>query len=50
MWVLDGEGGFDEAMIDEIDGDKAFVKVEWEPNTFKTTKIMQVKNLMMFLT
>jgi len=42
VWVPDGEGGFDEAMIDEIDGDKVTVKVGWEPKTFKTAQIMQV--------
>ena len=42
VWVPDGEGGFDEAMIDEIDGDKVTVKVGWEPKTFKTSQIMQV--------
>ena len=42
VWVPDGEGGFDEAMIEEIDGDKVTVKVGWEPKTFKTSQIMQV--------
>ena len=26
VWVPDGEGGFDEAMIDSVDGDKVNVK------------------------
>jgi len=42
VWVPDGEGGFDEAMIEEIDGDKVTVKVGWEPKTFKTSQMMQV--------
>lgn len=42
VWVPDGEGGYDEAMIDEIDGDKVSVKVGWEPKTYKTSQIMQV--------
>merc|ERR1711970_229704 len=42
VWVPDGEGGFDEAMIEEIDGDKLTVKVGWEPKTFKTSQMMQV--------
>ena len=42
VWVPDGEGGFDEAMIDEIDGEKVSVKVGWEPKVFKTSQIMQV--------
>ena len=37
VWVPDGEGGFDEAMIEETcDGDKVKVKVGWEPKTFKS--------------
>ena len=31
VWVPDGEGGFDEALIDTVDGDKVTVKVGWEP-------------------
>ena len=58
MWVPDGEGGFDEAMIDNIDGEKvnfiifsklnltfffkANVKVGWEEKTFKASQLMQV--------
>ena len=38
----DGEGGFDEAMIDTVDGDKVNVKVGWEPKTFKSAQVMQV--------
>ena len=37
-----GEGGFDEAMIDSVDGDKVNVKVGWEPKTFKSAQVMQV--------
>ena len=37
-----GEGGFDEAMIDTVDGDKVNVKVGWEPKTFKSAQVMQV--------
>jgi len=42
VWVPDGEGGFDEAMIDSVDGDKVNVKVGWEPKTFKSAQVMQV--------
>merc|ERR1712001_103598 len=42
VWVHDGEGGFDEAMIDTVDGDKVNVKVGWEPKTFKSAQVMQV--------
>ena len=42
VWVPDGEGGFDEAMIDTVDGDKVNVKVGWEPKTFKSSQVMQV--------
>jgi len=42
VWVPDGEGGFDEAMIDTVDGDKVNVKVGWEPKTFKSAQVMQV--------
>ena len=38
----EGEGGFDEAMIDSVDGDKVNVKVGWEPKTFKSAQVMQV--------
>ena len=36
VWVPDGEGGFDEAMIEDTEGDKVKVKVGWEPKTFKS--------------
>ena len=36
VWVPDGEGGFDEALIDSVEGDKVHVKVGWEPKTFKS--------------
>ena len=42
VWVPDGEGGFDEALIDTVDGDKVGVKVGWEPKTFKSAQCMQV--------
>ena len=42
VWVPDGEGGFDEALIDTVDGDKVNVKVGWEPKTFKSAQCMQV--------
>jgi len=42
VWVPDGEGGFDEAMIDTVDGDKVSCKVGWEPKTFKSAQCMQV--------
>ena len=58
VWVPDGEGGYDEAMIDTIEGEKANVKVKksfwqsiihkitwkvgWEDKTFKTSQLMQV--------
>ena len=38
----DGEGGFDEALIDSVDGDKVSVKVGWEPKTFKSAQCMQI--------
>ena len=42
VWVPDGEGGFDEALIDVEDGEKTSVKVGWEPKTFKTSQLQQV--------
>ena len=42
VWVPDGEGGYDEAMIDSVDGDKVTCKVGWEPKTFKSAQCMQV--------
>ena len=58
VWVPDGEGGYDEAMIDNIDGEKvnfrtfwfstftfflkANVRVGWEEKTFKASQLMQV--------
>ena len=42
VWVPDGEGGYDEALIDTVDGDKVSVKVGWEPKTFKSAQCMQV--------
>ena len=35
VWVPDGEGGYDEALIDSVDGDKVSVKVGWEPKVRK---------------
>ena len=45
VWVPDGEGGFDEALIDTVDGDKVNVKVGWEPKTFKSAQVMQASEL-----
>ena len=42
VWVPDGEGGFDEALITEVKGDNIDVKVGWEPKTFKADKVLQV--------
>ena len=44
VWVPDGEGGFDEALIDSVDeaGGKVNVKVGWEPKTFKSAEVQQV--------
>jgi len=42
VWVPDGEGGFDEAMIETIEGEKVHCKVGWEPKTFKSAQCMQV--------
>jgi len=42
VWVPDGEGGYDEGMIQEVKGDMIDVKVGWEPKTFKAEKVMQV--------
>jgi len=42
VWVPDGEGGYDEAMIDTVDGDKVACKIGWEPKTFKSAQCMQV--------
>ena len=42
VWVPDGEGGFDEAMITEVKGDNIEVKVGWEPKVFKADKVLQV--------
>ena len=39
VWVPDGEGGFDEALIEETNGDKVNVKVGWEPKTFKASEV-----------
>ena len=39
VWVPDGEGGFDEALIDSVEGDKVHVKVGWEPKTFKSEQV-----------
>jgi myosin heavy chain 6/7 len=42
VWVPDGEGGFDEALIESVDGDKVQVKVGWEPKVFKSEACLQV--------
>ena len=45
VWVPDGEGGFDEALIDTQEGDKVNVKVGWEPKTFESAQVMQVMSV-----
>ena len=43
VWVPNvEEGGFDEGLIQEIEGDKATVKVGWETKTFKADQLQQV--------
>jgi myosin heavy chain 6/7 len=42
VWVPDGEGGYDEALIQEVDGDKITVKVGWEPKVFKADQCHQI--------
>jgi len=42
VWVPDGEGGYDEALIESTDGDKVNVKVGWEAKTFKSAQVGQV--------
>jgi len=42
MWVPDGEGGYAEALVESIDGDKVHVKVGWEQKTFKSSQVTQV--------
>ncbi len=43
VWVPNvEEGGYDEAMIQEVSGDKAVVKVGWETKTFKPDQLQQV--------
>ena len=44
VWVPDGEGGFDEALIDSVDGDKVHVKVGWAPKTFKSEQVISSSN------
>ena len=46
VWVPDGEGGFDEALIDSVDGDKVHVKVGWEPKTFKSEQVISSSTIM----
>ena len=41
-WVPDGAGGFNEALIESVDGEKVSVKVGWEPKTFKADQVMQM--------
>ena len=38
----DGEGGFDEAMIESVEGDKVHVKVGWEPKTYKSEQVIMI--------
>ena len=43
VWVPNKEeGGFDEGLTQEIDGDKATVKAGWETKHFKTSELQQV--------
>ena len=42
VWVPDGEGGFDEAMIESVEGDKVHVKVGWEPKTYKSEQVIMI--------
>ena len=43
VWVPNKEdGGYDEGLIQEIDGDKATVKVGWETKNFKADQLQQV--------
>ncbi len=43
VWVPNKEdGGYDEGLIQEIEGDKATVKVGWETKTFKAADLQQV--------
>ena len=47
VWVPDGEGGFDEALIDgEESGGKVNVKVGWEPKTFKSEQVISSSTIM----
>ena len=46
VWVPDGEGGYDEAMIDTVDGDKVTCKIGWEPKSFKSAQCMQVGSIL----
>ena len=48
VWVPDGEGGFDEALIDSVEGDKVHVKVGWEPKTFKSEQVMFYISILIF--
>ena len=43
VWVPDGEGGYDEALIDTVDGDKVTVKVGWEPKVRNMKMIIMEK-------
>ena len=44
VWVPNKEdGGYDEGLIQEIDGDKATVKVGWETKNFKADQLQQVQ-------
>ena len=42
-WVPDGEGGFDEALLESENGGKVVVTIKHEKKTFKKEQIQQVK-------
>ena len=44
-WVPDGEGGFDEALLESENGGKVVVSIKHEKKTFKKEQIQQVQNV-----
>jgi hypothetical protein len=44
-WVPDGEGGFDEALLESETGGKVVVAIKHEKKTFKKEQIQQVGTL-----
>ena len=42
-WVPDGDGGFDEALLESENGGKVVVTIKHEKKTFKKEQIQQVK-------